>query len=102
MITEDFEIAQRIFTLISEGIIVEYDSFAFTAEIFPDYIETELVVSKDGQEVSGIEANFNNAVLVQLLKEFKSNFVERGEDWESFTMSYNVGEQVKTHFTYSE
>lgn len=33
MITKDFEVAQEIFSLISDGIVNGYDSFSFKAEV---------------------------------------------------------------------
>jgi len=102
MMTEDFEIAQEIFSLISDGIVNGYDSISFTAEIHSNYIESELLVTKDGVEVSDAETDFNGAILYELLVKFKNNFSNRGESWESFTMSYTQGGQVKTHFEYPE
>lgn len=100
MITEDFDVAQEIFSLISDGIVNGYDSFSFTAEIHSNYIESELLVSVDGKESSDSETNFNRAVLYELLEKFKKGFTDRGENWESFTMSYAQGGQVQTHFEY--
>lgn len=102
MINEDFEIAKKIFSLISEGILPDYDAFSFTAEVHPGYIESELIVTINGVELRNAETDFNRAVLYSLLEEFKSGFKKRGEDWESFTMSYTVGGQVNTKFKYPE
>lgn len=100
MITEDIEIANEIFSIISDGIVDGYDSFSFTAEINSNYIESELLVSKSGLESSDSKTDFNRAVLYELLEKFKVGFVKRGEDWESFTMTYHQGDQVKLSFKY--
>jgi len=102
MITEDFDIAKKIFSLISEGIIPAYDAFSFTVEIHSGYIESELMVTVNGIDFSNAETDFNRADLYKLLEDFKNGFLKRGEDWESFTMSYAVGGQVTTKFKYPE
>lgn len=102
MITEDFKIAEDIFSLLNDGIVNGYDSFKFTAEVHEGYMETELSVTSDGVESDNPQTNFNGAVLYDLVKKLKSSFSSRGENWESFTMSYTQGGQVKTHFEYPE
>lgn len=100
MITEDFKIAEDIFSLINDGVVNGYDSFRFTAEVYEGYMETELSVISDGVETDNPQTNFNGAILYDLVKKLKANFVGRGENWKSFTMSHVQGGQVKTHFEY--
>ncbi|UFI43044.1 immunity protein YezG family protein [Pseudomonas savastanoi] len=100
MITKDFEVVQEIFSLISDGIVNGYDSFSFKAEVHSSYIESELLVSVEGNEISDAETDFNRAILYELIEKFKKGFADRGESWKSFTMTYTQGGKVETHFDY--
>jgi len=100
MITKDFEVAQEIFSLISDGIVNGYDSFSFKAEVHSNYIESELSVSVEGGEISNAETDFNRANLYELLEKFKRGFTDRGENWKAFTMTHTQGGKVETHFEY--
>ncbi len=100
MITEDIKIAQEIFSLLDSGIVNDYDSFEFTAHLYENYMEQELLVTSQGVQSSNVETTFNGAMLYALVEKLKQSSLSRGGDWKSFTMSYAKGGDVKTKFEF--
>jgi len=98
MITEDINIAKEIFSLLDEGILNDYDSFIFKADVHDSFIECELSVISEGIENSDPETDYNSAILYDLIKDLKNKSIERDEEWKSFIMTYTEGGEVKTKF----
>lgn len=99
---KDINLAEQIFYLLYDGIDEEFDKFQYTVEIFDGYTDEELLIEKGGRAKSGVKTTFNGALLYDLVKKMKSQSLERGDDWVSFTMSYEVGSEVKVHFNYGK
>lgn len=100
MIDEDFSLLKEIFSIIDFGIVDSYDSFRFEVEVGNGYIDTALIVEKDGVAVADAKADINGSILYGLVKRLRGNAEQRGECWTSFVMSYEQGGQVKTSFKY--
>lgn len=100
MITEDVRVIEDIFALIQSGIVEDYDTFRYEAEVCEGYMVEEIAIEKNGAVERHPKTNFNGAVLYRLVKELKASAASRGENWCSFVMSYNVGGQVKINFVY--
>jgi len=98
MVTEDINIAKEIFNLLDEGILNDYDSFIFKADVHDSFIECELSVTSEGIEINDPETDYNDTVLYDLIKSLKNKSIERDEEWESFVMNYTEGGEVKTKF----
>ncbi|GLO63614.1 hypothetical protein MACH09_41220 [Vibrio sp. MACH09] len=100
MITKDIEIVKNIFSLLDEGIVNGYDSFRYKVEVYEGYMESELEVEFNGEQSTSADTNYNSAVLYDFVKQLKSSALSRGENWKSFQISYQIGEEVKTSFKY--
>ncbi|MDH0347093.1 hypothetical protein [Aeromonas dhakensis] len=48
MITEDFALANRLFTIVDEGIVDGYDFFSYKVDIGDGYIGAVLTVENEG------------------------------------------------------
>ncbi|QWL68825.1 hypothetical protein HQ397_00920 [Aeromonas hydrophila] len=48
MITEDFALANRLFTIVDEGIVDGYDFFSYKVDIGDGYIDAVLTVENEG------------------------------------------------------
>lgn len=100
MIAKDFELVKEIFTLIESGIVNGYDYFCYEIKVGEGYMEAELIVENAGVRAANVQADFNGAILYDLVKRLKHSAKERGEDWTSFAISYRRGEKVVTNFKY--
>ncbi|WP_085633322.1 hypothetical protein [Pseudomonas sp. R16(2017)] len=100
MLTQDFELVQKVFELVEAGIVHGYDAFRYNVEWGGNYMETELAVEKDGSENWSAETDFNISKIYALVEQLHGNATARGEPWASFVLSYREGEQVKINFTY--
>ncbi|OLU20639.1 hypothetical protein BVH01_01475 [Pseudomonas sp. PA1(2017)] len=98
MITEDFPLAQQLFTLIDDGILEEYDAFTFSCIVGKGYIDTQLTTELSDVQNAQARHELNHAVLNELVRQLQANARRRDEDWSSFVMSYRRGEQVSLQF----
>ncbi|MFL1548930.1 hypothetical protein ACI77I_07440 [Pseudomonas sp. D47] len=96
MITQDLQLAKQIFELLDAGIVDGYDSFCYEVVVSVGYMETVLTVEKEGGQVTDAETDYNGAILYRLVKELRACAIRRGENWNSFVMTYTRGGQVKT------
>lgn len=102
MITKDFELVKEVFSILDAGIVDGYDFLRFEVEAGEGYIDFKLIVERDGVFVSDAKTDINDSILYGLVKRLRESAEQRGERWDSFTMSYRHGEQVKTNFKYGE
>jgi hypothetical protein len=100
MITDDIEIAKKIFETLSSGILSEYDSFEFSSNVNKSFIENKLSIILNGIKSSAVETDFSDEILFELIENLKASSTQRGNDWKSFTMTYEKGGKVKTKFAY--
>lgn len=98
MVTQDIQLVRQIFELLDAGIVHGYDSFCYEVTVSVGYIETVLTVEKEGIQVTDAETNYNGATLYRLVKELRECATKRGENWNSFVMTYTRGGEVKTKF----
>ncbi|MEB0109259.1 hypothetical protein [Pseudomonas sp. MH9.3] len=102
MITEDFALIKEIFSIIDNGIIDGYDHFRYEVVVGKEFIDTELLVEKDGVETTNARTDIDDTQLYELVDKLKHSAEQRGEDWVSFVISYKHGEQVSTKFKYPD
>jgi hypothetical protein len=102
MLVKDFELIKDVFSVIDSGIVDGYDSFRVEARVGDAYVDIELVVERDGMEISNAKTNFDDSILYDLIMKLRKSFALRGECWISFVMSYANRGQVKTSFKYSD
>ena len=100
MITEEIEIAKKIFAIVEQGIIDGYDSFEYRVEAHDGYMEEELLVTMDSETTSNVRRDYSSAMLHQLVVDLKERMYERGDRWKSFVMSCREGENVNFNFEY--
>ncbi|WP_122221119.1 hypothetical protein [Pseudomonas syringae group genomosp. 3] len=102
MITEDTALLERIFSLIDNGILDGYDRFRYEVTVKEGFIDTELLVEKDGVETTNVRIDIDDTQLYELVDKLKHSAEERDEDWASLVISYEHGKQVRTQFRYSD
>ncbi|TKJ57103.1 hypothetical protein PviCFBP13515_26415 [Pseudomonas viridiflava] len=102
MIIEDLALAKEIFSIIDNGIIDGYDRFRYEVVVGKGFIDTELLVEKDGVETTNARTEMDDTQLYELVDKLKHSAEQRGENWVSFVVSYKHGEQVSTKFKYAE
>lgn len=100
MITDDIEISKKIFETLSSGILPEYDSFEFSSKVDKSFIENKLSIMLNGVNSSAVATDFSDEILFELIETLKASSMQRGNDWKSFTMTYERGGKVKTKFAY--
>lgn len=100
MILKDVELIKEIFSIIDNGILDDYQELKFEAEVHDNYMERELYIINDNKENYNVATDFNPAILYRLIQELKESFLNRGEVWRSFSISYIKGGEVKTNFNY--
>ena len=98
MVTQDVQLVKQIFELLDAGIVDGYDSFFYEVTVGAGYIETVLTVENKGVRVTDAETDYNGAILYRLVKELRECATRRGENWNSFVMTYTRGGEVKTKF----
>ena len=98
MITQDLQLVTQIFELLNAGIVDGYDYFCYEVTVSLGYIETVLTVENGGGRVTDAETDYNGAILYRLVRELKECATKRGENWNSFVMTYTRGGEVKTKF----
>lgn len=98
MITEDFALANRLFTIVDEGIVDGYDFFSYKVDIGDGYIDAVLTVENEGVVTTDAKRGINNAEVFWIILQIKESSISRGEGWRSLIMSYRHGEQVKLNF----
>lgn len=100
MITDDIVIAKKIFETLSSGIPSEYDSFEFCSNVDKSFIENKLSIVLNGIKSSALDTDFDDEIIFELIENLKASSMQRGNDWKSFTMTYERGGKVKTKFAY--
>jgi len=100
MITEDIEIAKKIFETLNSSILAEYDSFEFCSIVDKSFIENKLSIILNGKKSIAVDTDFSEEVLFELIENLKASSMQRGHEWKSFTMTYERGGKVKTTFAY--
>lgn len=98
MITEDFPIAQQLFSVINDGILDEYDAFTYTCLTGEGYIETQLTTCLGGVQNAQARHEISYSALTGLISQLQANAQKRDEGWCSFVMSYRHGEKVSLTF----
>lgn len=98
MVTQDLQLVKQIFELLDAGIVDGYDSFCYEVRVSVGYMETALTVEKEGVRVTDAETDYNGAIIYRLVKELRECATKRGENWNSFVMTYARGGEVKTKF----
>lgn len=98
MITEDFALVNRLFTIIDEGIVDGYDFFSYKVDIGDGYIDAVLTVENEGGATTDAKRDINNAEVFWIIFKLKENSISRGENWRALIISYRHGEQVKLNF----
>lgn len=101
MITDELEIAKKIFSMLDDGIVNGYDSFEYIVEAHEGYMEEMLVVSLDGVASSDIDRNYDAPRLHMLVASLKKKAFDRGDDWEKFILSFDQGGEVNVNFEYA-
>jgi hypothetical protein len=102
VLTDDLALVKEMFSVISAGIFTDYDFFDFDVDAGDGYIDYGVVLHKDGVKINNAKMDIDEDTLSDLIKKLRASAESRGEPWESFVMSYQRGEQVKTTFTYGE
>ncbi|MBB3832661.1 hypothetical protein FHR55_000827 [Xanthomonas arboricola] len=101
MITKDIELLNKLFSVVRDGVLGDYDQLEYEVILGDGYIDTSLVVKLNGAEVDQSNYSINNSLIYGLVKSLKDNASQRGDFWNSFVISFAADEQVKVNFKYS-
>lgn len=102
MISKDFDLVNKIYNCINNSLEDDYDSFTFTVYVHDLYQESDILVTKDGVSTDSPRIKANAESEYEYVKELKKNSAARGENWNSFTLSYTKGAQVSVKYNYSK
>lgn len=102
MITEDMNLVNAIFSIIDNGIVDGYESFRYEVVLGPGFIDTELLVEKDGMETTNARTDLDDTRLYELVEQLQQRAQQRGEHWTSLTISYRQAGQVTAQFHYAD
>ena len=100
MISNDFDLINKIYNCINNSLEDDYDSFVFTVYVYDSYQESEILVTKDGVSTDSPRIKEGTESEYAYAKELKKNAALRGENWKSLTLSYNKGGQVTVKYHY--